>query len=370
MSFQWPYMLAALALVPLLVALYLWLLGRRRRFAVGFSDISLIREAMAPGSHWRRHLPAVVLLASLTSALFGLSRPTVSVDVPLSRTSIILALDVSRSMCATDIEPNRLTVAQDAAIQFVEAQADRTKIGIVAFAGFSELIVPPTNDSEQLTDAIAGFNTSFGTAMGGATLRAIDALAEINPDIVAADAEAAEGESDGAVDRDDARDKAKVPDVVVVLTDGANTQGVDPLIAAEMAADRRVRVYTIGFGTTEETTMVCNPDQAGADFIADPFGEQMVGDVGPAGDFGQIGGFGGTSQFLIIDEPTLQSVASITGGAYFRAEDADQLLDVFLGLPDQFLLEPQEVEISWAFVALSALLACSAVGLSARHYLY
>ena len=149
----------------------------------------------------------------------------------------------------------------------------------------------------------------------------------------------------------------KVPDIVVVLTDGANTQGVDPLFAAEQAADRRVRVFTIGFGTTGETTMVCNPSQAGADFIADPFGEQKVGDFGPAGDFGQIGGFGGTSQLLTIDEPTLQSVAAITGGDYFRANDAQQLLDVFLSLPTQPATIAKDIEVTSGLAGLAAVLA-------------
>lgn len=364
MVFQWPYMLALLMLVPFLVGLYVWLLGRRRRYAVGFSDVSMLRDAMLPGANWRRHLPAMLLLLSVTSVLFGMSRPTVSVDVPLSRTSIILALDVSRSMCATDVAPNRLSVAQDAAQAFIEAQADSTQIGIVAFAGFAELVVPPTNDKAVLIDAVERFQTSFGTAMGSATMRSIAALAEINPDILPDGVDLSE-----TIDRDEVWADDKVPDIVVVLTDGANTQGIDPILAAEMAADRRVRVFTIGFGTTEETTMVCNPDQAGADFIADPFGEELVGDVGPAGDFGQIGGFGGVSQFLVIDEPTLQAVAAITGGEYFRAQDADQLLDVFLNLPTQLTLQPRDVEISWVFVALAALLACAAVGLSARHIL-
>ena len=365
MSFQWPFLLVSLLLAPALVGLYIWLLGRRRRHAVGVSNIDLIQAAMEQGPSWRRHIPAVLLLLATTSALFGLARPTAKVEVPLSRTSIILALDVSRSMCAVDVAPNRLAVAQEAAIEFIEAQADSTQIGIVAFAGFAELAVAPTNDKATLVDAVERFNTSFGTAMGSATMRSIDALAEINPEVTRAGVDLSE-----AIDRRTVwADPDKVPDIIVVLTDGANTQGVDPVFAAEQAADRRVRVFTIGFGTTEETQMVCNPQQAGADFIADPFGDVPAGNFGPAGDFGQIGGFGSISQFLVIDEPTLQSVAEVTGGEYFRAEDAEQLLDVFLNLPTQIALQDRVIEITWVFAALSALLACLALGLSARRKL-
>ena len=361
MGFLWPYLLLSLLALPILVALYVWLLRRRRRFAVPVSDLGLIQAALPKRPSWRRHVPPALLLLSALSGLIGLARPTTEIDVPLNQTSIILALDVSRSMCATDIEPNRLTVAQQAATEFIESQSGGTKIGLVAFAGFAELVVPPTDDTQALVDAVERFNTSFGTAMGSATMRSLDALAETNPEVIPPGVDLS-----STIDRDTVwADDDKIPDVIVVLTDGANTQGVDPIFAAEQAADRRVRVYTIGFGTTMETTMVCNPQQAGADFIADPFGEVAAGNYGPAGDFGQIGGFGAISQFLVIDEPTLQSVAALTGGEYFRAEDAEQLLEVFLSLPTQFALQAKTVEITWIFALSSAILACLALGLSA-----
>jgi Ca-activated chloride channel family protein len=346
-------MLLLLGLIPLLAALYWWLLKRRRRFAVVFSDIELIRAALPEQTRWRRHLPAAVLGLALVSLLLGLTRPVAVVQIPLSKTSIILALDVSRSMCATDIEPNRLSVAQDAAVQFVESQSEGAQIGIVAFAGFAELVVPPTTDRAALVSAIEGFKTSFGTAMGSATMRSLDAISDINPAVAPAGIDLSE-----TIDRNEVwNSEDKVADIVVVLTDGANTQGVNPLRAAEQAADRKVRVYTIGFGTTEETSMVCNPTQAGVDFIADPFGNEDVTAVGAAGDFGQSGGFGGLRQFLVIDEPTLQSVAETTGGEYFRAEDADQLVDVFANLPSQIELQSDETEITWLFAVAGALLA-------------
>jgi Ca-activated chloride channel family protein len=360
-GFLWPYLLFAFGVVPLLVGAYIWLLKRRRRFAVPVSDLALIKDSLPKRPSWRRHVPPALLLLATILGIFGLARPTAEIDVPLNRTSIILAIDVSRSMCATDVAPNRLTVAQEAATEFIESQAGGTKIGLVAFAGFAELVVAPTDDTEVLVDAVERFNTSFGTAMGSATMRSLDALAEINPEVVAPGVDLST-----TIDRDEVwASDDKVPDVIVVLTDGANTQGVDPVFAAEQAADRRVRVYTIGFGTTSETTMVCNPQQAGADFIADPFGEVAAGNFGPAGDFGQIGGFGAISQFLVIDEPTLESVAALTGGEYFRAEDAEQLLEVFLNLPTQLTVQPEEVEITWIFAVAAAVVACLALALSA-----
>ena len=185
-SFLWPWLLFGLGVIPLLIATYSWLLRRRRKLAVGFSDLSLVRAALDDHRTWRRHVVPGMLLLAVIATLIGLARPTTEIQVPLSRTTILLALDVSRSMCAVDIEPNRLTVAQRAATEFVESQADSTQIGIVAFAGFAELVVAPTNDTEVLVEAIEGFSTSFGTAMGSATMRSLDALAEINPEVVPA----------------------------------------------------------------------------------------------------------------------------------------------------------------------------------------
>lgn len=361
MTFQWPWLLLFLLAVPALVAVYFWMLRKRRKFAVAFTDLSLIRAAMPARSRWRQHLPPALLLLALVGLVVGMARPQAVLKVPLSRTSIILALDVSRSMCATDVAPNRLTVAQDAARQFIEGQGADTQIGIVAFAGFAEIVVPPTDDKEALIGAIDRFSTSFGTAIGSATLKSIDAIAEINDDVAPAGVDLVD-----EVDRALLASGEKVPDIVVLLTDGANSQGVDPIAAAEQAADRRVRVYTIGFGTSDPTEMVCSAEQAGADFIVDQFGSGAITGIDPAGDFGQrgSGNFGGLRQFLVIDEPTLQGIAQLTGGEYYRAEDAEQLVEVFLNLPSQIELQEEELEVSVAFVALGAALALAAIVLS------
>jgi Ca-activated chloride channel family protein len=143
-----------LALIPLFAAAYVWLLRRRRRFAVRYSSLSLVREAASHQSWVRRHLPFLLFLFAFTSLILALARPTASVVIPSNRATIILAMDVSLSMCSTDISPNRLQAAKEAALSFVESRDPGTRIGIVAFAGFAELIQPPTDDKEILTSAI------------------------------------------------------------------------------------------------------------------------------------------------------------------------------------------------------------------------
>ncbi|MDY7102893.1 MAG: VWA domain-containing protein, partial [Actinomycetota bacterium] len=318
-------------------------------------------------SSWRRHVPVALLAAALVVLAGAAARPRVRVEVPLSRTSIVLALDVSQSMCSTDVEPNRLTVAEDAVRTFVEEQADGTRIGIVAFAGIAQLSVAPTTDRDQLVEALESFTTSRGTAIGEATLTAVDAIAEDNPDVDPTGVEVDDVTGAGPGGVGGGADASYVPDIVVLLTDGANSQGVDPIVAAEEAAARGVRVYTIGFGTTEPNRMVCSPDQLGADALGD--GGGWGGGWGGRGDDGGGGGWGGGGgfqRFLVIDEDSLMTVADLTGGEYDRAEDAEQLTSVFDDLPRQVEVQQEEREISVAFVAIGSVLVLGALVLSLR----
>jgi Ca-activated chloride channel family protein len=349
-SFAWPLALLLLLAVPLLLGAYLWQLRRRRAQAVRFSNVALVREALPRRSRWRRHVPVALFLAGLTGLAFASARPQMAVKVPLGRTSIILALDVSRSMCATDVEPNRLAVAQEAARTFVDEQVEGTRIGIVAFAGFAEVVLPPTTDKAALIDVIDNLTTARGTVIGAATLKALDAIAAVNPEV----APVGVGRIDVPAPEPPAPGAGYVPDIVVLLTDGANTRGVEPVTAAQEAALRRVRIYTIGFGTTTPTEMVCLPDQIGAGVFAEG---------GFPGDRTGGGGLAAT-QFLLIDEPTLRAVADLTGGTFYRAEDADQLRNVFASLPREIELQTEEREVSVAFAVVGALLVLGAVGLS------
>ena len=183
MNFIWSSLLYLLLLIPLLVAAYIWILRWRRRFAVRYSSLSLVREALVEQSWLRRHLPFVLFLLALASLIIALARPTATVWIPSNRSTIILALDVSRSMCSTDIPPNRLEAAKQAALNFISDQQRGRLIGIVAFAGFAELVQPPTTDRALLESAILNMAPARRTAIGSAILRSLDAIAEIDPNI-------------------------------------------------------------------------------------------------------------------------------------------------------------------------------------------
>jgi Ca-activated chloride channel homolog len=344
MSFSWPWALLALLVVPLLLLARWWLNRRRRRAAITVSSIALIRAALPGRTSWRRRIPVFLFLAGLLALAGGLARPQASVAVPSNSTSILLAIDVSGSMCTTDITPNRLAVATDAAREFVRAQEDGTRIGLVAFSGIAGLLVPPTTDKNALLDAIDTLKTARGTAIGQAILTSIDAIAESNPGVAKTGVELGDPVPGAAGDYE--------PDSIVVLTDGSNTTGVEPAVAAEQAAARRVRVYTIGFGTTEPAQMVCTADQIG--------GESLFG---PGARGGGFGGFGG-GRNREIDEQALTEVADITGGRYFRAEDAGQLSEVFDDLPRQIGVRKQDVEITVWFLLAGVLLAFTGAGLA------
>jgi Ca-activated chloride channel homolog len=352
MSFAWPLALVSLLVVPLIVGVYWLLLRRRRRQAVRYSSVALLRSVLPRRKRWQRHLPIALVLASLVALGLAAGRPHVERNVPYARTSIILALDVSGSMCSTDVEPNRLAVAQEASREFVEDQPDDIRMGLVVFSGFAELAVPPTTEREELMATIDSVTTGRGTAIGSAMLKGLDAIAEVNPavqpvgDVYALeDAPVADRRpAGGAAPSDD-----YVPDIIVLLTDGRNTRGIEPLDAVPHAVERRVRVYTIGFGTTQPADLSCTREQLGG---------QVFG-----GGFAGFGGFGGAR---IADTPTLVAVAKQTGGTYHAAEDADQLREVFAELPREVATQTQQTEVTWVLAALGALLAAGAVAASIR----
>lgn len=339
MSFAWPWALLTLLAVPLVLGVGWWSRRRRRRAAVRVTSAALVRAALPGRTLWRRRIPAALLLLGLAVLGIGAGRPQASVAVPSSSTTILLALDVSRSMCSTDVLPNRLTAAEQAAAAFIKAQPGGSRIGLVAFAGVAGVIVPPTDDTEKLLSALSTLTTSRGTAIGQAILTSIDAIAEIDPSV-----------SPTGVDVDSGvGGTSYVPHTIVVLTDGANTQGVDPRTAAKQAADRRLRVYTIGFGTTTPAPMVCDSSQYGD------------GSMGPGG-FGGRGG-GGRSP-LIADEETLKQVAAATGGGFYLAKNADQLQTALADLPRAITLTHEHRDIASWFSGVGGLLVAIAIGLS------
>jgi Ca-activated chloride channel family protein len=356
MEFAWAWARPALVAVPLVLVAYAWIVHRKRRFAVRYASLSLIREAQPRRSRWRRLVPVALLLVTMATLVLALARPQVAVSIPRDRTTIMLALDVSRSMCSNDVSPNRLTAAEKAARRFVEDQPE-ARIGLVAFAGSAQILVPPTTDKSKVVHAINNLTTGPGTAIGSALLASIDALARVNHEIAPSTVKV-----NGAAGRGGSASAGKYePDIVVLLTDGASNTGVDPLVAAGQVADRRVRVYTIGFGTTNPGSLVCPADQLGASGFGQPFGG-FGGNPG-AGTFG--GGPGGDrTRFLAADEATLKAISQATGGEFSSAQNAGQLASVFRSLPSRVVTQTEQHELGVYFVGFGALLAVAALGLS------
>jgi len=349
--FLWPLSLIALVVPAIIILAAVWNRRRRRMYAVTFASLALVKEALPERSRWRRLVPAALLLTAMVALVFAMARPQALVATTRSDTSIMLTIDVSRSMCSTDVEPNRLSAAQEAARQFVDDQPGGTRLGIVVFAASAQIVVPPTTDRDRLHDAIDGFSTAVGTAIGNGILASIDALSRVNPQIAP---------STVRLDRQERRRDRFAsryePDVVVLLTDGAATTGVDPRAAARQATDRGVRVFTIGFGTRNPTTLVCSAEQFGGDSL-DPIGGGggivlTPGTVGPQGNF------------LEIDEGTLRFIARATGARYARAANASQLDRAFADLPKRIVKVRQVHELSVYLVAAGALCAIGAVAAS------
>ena len=339
MSFLWPGLLVLLAAVPALVAVYLWVLRRQKAAAVRFASLALAREAMGGTRPWRRHLPPALFLLGLAVAILAIARPSALLTLPSQQRTIILAIDVSLSMRATDVQPNRLGAAQAAARAFIQELPPDLRVGIVSFAGTALAVQKPTTRKDELEEAIDRLQLDRHTAIGSGIIMS---LATLFPD------EGIDLESLVLGSRQSWRihrppekvaPKKQVPPVppgsngsaaIVLLTDGRRTTGPDPLEAAQMAADRGIRVFTVGFGSA-----------AG----------------GPA----MIEGY---SIFMMFDEETLKAIAGITRAEYFHASSADELTKVYESLSSRFVLSKEEREVTALFAALAALLTLASAGLS------
>jgi Ca-activated chloride channel homolog len=353
MELLWPGFLYLLGLVPVLIALYIWILHRRRRFAVRYSSLSLVREAMPRKSSWRRHIPFGLFMLALASLAFALTRPVAVANVPTNQTTIILAIDVSGSMRSRDISPSRIEAAESAALWFIQHQKPGTQIGIVAFSGYGELIQPPTSDQEALQIAVDSLTLGRRTAIGSGILTSLDAISQVDKNV----APSISDPSSGAVEPAPPPHGIYAPDIVVLLTDGVSNTGILPLDAAQQAVDRGVRVYTIGFGTSNGGFPSDNQQSQGG---GNPFG----GGPPQGGGGGFFGGGNGFGYRMAIDETTLKQIATMTGGNYHLASSASELQTVFQNLPTYLITKLQITEISFAFAAIGALFAFLAVVLS------
>lgn len=340
-QFIWPVVLWALLVLPLLVLLYLWLLRRRRQAALRYASLSIVREAMGPGTAWRRHVPPVLLLLALAAMLLAAARPVATITLPSSQQTIILAMDVSGSMRATDVQPNRLVASQAAAKAFLKELPRDVKVGIVAFAGSAQVVQPVTLSREDLNAAIDKFQMQRATAIGSAI---VVALSEIFPGEIdlgsvtwgrMADPFGAQGRALGqpAPER---KPFQPVPPgsygsaAIILLTDGQRTTGVDTEEATRMAAERGVRIYTVGVGTVE----------------------------------GEVIGFEGWSMRVRLDEESLKAVARETRGEYFHAGTAENLQQVYESLGSRLTVEKKETEVSGLLALAAAVLVLLSAGLS------
>lgn len=364
MSFTWPLALLFLLTVPLLVAGYPLAMRRRRRQAVTYSSLALLRVALPRRSRWQRHVPVAFLGLGLVILGVAAARPQITSKVPIGQTAVILALDESGSMCSTDIKPNRLYVAQEAAHSFVDSEPPGVKMGLVLFSGFAELAVPPTRDRSELNKALDHLNAGDATAIGPAILKSLDAISEVNPQVQpvgnAVESGAVSGRGSGAPSS-----TAKpgvhgyVPDVIVLLTDGANNAGIDPISASSYAVARRVRIYTIGFGTARAAPLDCSTQQLG--------GQDSAGFGG--GSIASYGGYPGAvagGPDMEADLPTLQKVSQRTGGVSYDAQDASELTKVFAKLPKDIAVQKEHHEISDLFAAAGGLMALATIGAAIR----
>jgi Ca-activated chloride channel family protein len=344
MSFSWPWALLALLVIPLVFAVW-WLTRlRKRRAAVRVTSIALVRTALPGRSRWRRRIPAALLTLGLAVLAVGAARPQATVPVASSSATMMLALDVSGSMCSTDVRPNRITAAEQAATAFIKSQTGGPRIGLVVFAGTAVVLVPPTADTKQLLSALGGLTTSFGTAIGEGVATSLDAIAEVDPSVAPTGATVSRARGVGYAD-----------DVIVVLTDGSNNRGIDPQAAAKEAAARGVRVFTIGYGTDNPAPLACSSDQFGG------FG----GGAGGGGTFGGFGGGrGGVGNPFDADFSALTQISRTTGGTFYRAQDAVQLSRALARLPAAFTIVRKHIDIASAFAAGGGLLIAAAVGLS------
>ena len=337
MTFVWPDLLWLLLAVPALVALYLWLLRRRKKVTLRFASLSLVKQAMGKGPGWRRHIPPALLLGAITLLLIATARPLAVITLPSQQETIILAMDVSGSMRAADVLPNRLVAAQEAAKAFIKDLPRSVRVGVVSFAGTAAVVQAPTQSRDDVNAAIDRFQLQRGTAIGsGIVLSLATLFPEAGIDlsqITGARAMPAAPLGKG--------DKAK-PEftpvqpgsynsgAIILLTDGQRTTGPDPIEAAMMAADRGVKVYSVGIGTKEGETI----------------------------------GFEGWSMRVRLDEETLKSISNITRADYFYAGTAEDLKKVYQSLSTRLVVEKKETEISSLFAAAGALLVVLAAGLS------
>jgi Ca-activated chloride channel family protein len=339
MTFLWPEALWLLAVVPLLALAYVALLARTRRSALRYVNLAMVRDAMSATPAWKRHLPPLLFLLAIALMIAAVARPAAIVTLPSQHQTIMLAMDVSGSMRATDVQPNRLAAAQAAAKAFVDDVPDDVRLGVVAFAATASVVQAPTHNREDVHAAIDRFQLQRGTAIGSGILVSLSALVpEASAEVVQLlyGREGAPAGKEKELRKPKQSETKPVPPgsfgsaAIILLTDGQRTTGPDVAEAAKMAADRGVRIYTVGIGTLK----------------------------------GEVIGFEGWSMRVKLDEDALKSIANATRGEYFYAGSAAELKKIYQSLNTRLVMEKKETEVTALFAAVAGALALLAAGLS------
>jgi len=340
MRFLWPEMLWLLLLIIPLIGAYVIVLKRRKRTALRYASLLLVRDSIGAGQKLRRHIPPTLFALALVAAIVALARPTASVVLPAQYMTIAMAMDVSLSMRATDVEPNRLAAAQNAAKAFIEELPANVRVGIVSFAGTAAVVQTPTESKADMLAAIDRFQLQRATATGSGLILALGMLfpddgldvesvsMSLRPSGVPIDRP--RNVDDNRPPREPVAPGSFTSGVIILLSDGRRTTGPDPVQIAKMAADRGVRVYTVGFGTLQGTTI----------------------------------GFEDYQIYVRLDEETLKAIAKITGGEYFHAGTAADLRTVYSNLNTRLAMERQQTEIGALASGIAAGFALLAAVLS------
>jgi Ca-activated chloride channel family protein len=334
LTFLWPELLWLLVAVPLLVLLYVWLLSRRKKTALRYANLALVRQAMGRSAAWRRHVPPLLMLVAIAALLVAAARPAAVISLPSNQETIVLAMDVSGSMRATDVKPNRLIASQDAAKAFIAELPRSVRVAVVSFAGTAAVVQAPTLSRDDVVAAIDRFQLQRATAIGSGIVLSLATLfpdAGIDLSQITGQRAMPPGPNDKPKpDFQPVEPGSYASAAIILLTDGQRTTGPDPVEAAKMAADRGVRVYTVGIGTKDGETI----------------------------------GFEGWSMRVRLDEDTLKSIAQITRADYFYAGTAEDLKKVYQGLSTRLVVEKKETEISGLVAAVGALLVVLSAALS------
>jgi Ca-activated chloride channel homolog len=324
-------MLILLLVIPLLAGLYVWMQKRRRKYVLRYSSVSLVQQAVGKGPGVKRHIPAALYLVALAAMIVAMARPSRMIPVLENTGTIILTVDVSGSMQAEDVDPNRLEATKDAIHDFVERQPDGVKIGVVSFSNAGSLVAPPTTDRKQVLDAVDRLRPQEGTNMGSGLQVALDAIYALR------DAEVVSPTPGGAGNPGPTPTPTPAPTgpvdpinaSIVLISDGQSTVGPDPEEFAEEAAGQGIKIHTIGIGTPEGTVLMIR----------------------------------GRNVFTRLDETVLRSISDMTQGTYFNAQDRDDLDKVYDELDRERSIEQKETEITFAFAGLAALVTIAAGGL-------